>query len=797
MKKFLITLNVVALFAAVVSAQTIRPVAGNGMAEQIKLPQRVSVSQEMSVMKEHLQMKSEDELRSIRLDIDDIGYTHERFQQYYKGVKVDGAIYSVHSQSGMFDLMSGNFRAVQNLNVQPALSATAAFNAALAHVNARVYAWEPSVKSDYPDYNRPEGELVVVADPEGKTPARLAYKFDIYAADPLFRAHVFIDAHTGAFIQEHPLIFDTNVPATGNSLYNGNVPFTADFTGTNYRLRQTTSGNGIQTFNLNHGSNYNTAADFTSSTSNFTGDNAAVSAHWGAERTHSYYLNNHNRNSFNGTGGIIKSYVHYSNNYVNAFWDGSRMTYGDGDGVTYSPLVSLDICGHEITHGVTQYSANLTYSNESGALNESFSDIFGEAIENYTSGANDWLMGHDIFISGNGAIRSMADPNLYADPDTYHGTYWYSGSADNGGVHTNSGVQNKWFYILAEGESGTNDNGNAYSVTGIGLSSAAAIAYRNLTVYLTASSNYAAARAGAIQAAKDLFGAGSPEEIATTDAWYAVGVGSQFGGGGGGGGPLLSGYFETGWDGWTDGGADCARVNSAANSFEGTYSIQLRDNSGTASAMTSATVDVSGNTQLNIQFYFRAVSMENGEDFWVRYFNGTTWSTIATYSRGANFNNNTFYVVNITMSSAQYTFPTNAQFRIQCDASDDTDQIYIDAFTLTGTTNFDIMGETSAGGVSSQSISAVTQQSSDGSFMEGGQTGKLMLYPNPAGDYLHIRSTETLKSARIFAANGSLIREIQTPVNEDNIDISDLTRGFYFISVETEKEVLTKKFIKQ
>ena len=145
-------------------------------------------------------------------------------------------------------------------------------------------------------------------------------------------------------------------------------------------------------------------------------------------------------------------------------------------------------------------------------------------------------MGTDIGIGGSGAIRSMNNPNAYGDPDTYGGTNYYTGSGDNGGVHINSGVQNRWFYVLAVGASGTNDLGDSYSVSAIGRAKAAAIAYRNLEVYLGANSNYSAARSGAIQAARDLYGAGSAEEIAVTDAWYSVGVGSAYDSGGAGGG---------------------------------------------------------------------------------------------------------------------------------------------------------------------------------------------------------------------------------------------------------------------
>ena len=138
---------------------------------------------------------------------------------------------------------------------------------------------------------------------------------------------------------------------------------------------------------------------------------------------------------------------------LNAFWNGSFMTYGDGDGNSRGPLVSLDIVGHEITHGVVQSTAGLIYRNQSGALNESFADIFGEAIEHHARNNNDWLMGGDIGLNGNsGQFRSMQNPNQFADPDTYLGDYWYVGNGDAGGVHINSGVMNKWFYIMTVGE---------------------------------------------------------------------------------------------------------------------------------------------------------------------------------------------------------------------------------------------------------------------------------------------------------------------------------------------------------
>jgi hypothetical protein len=198
------------------------------------------------------------------------------------------------------------------------------------------------------------------------------------------------------------------------------------------------------------------------------------------------------------------------------------MTYGDGSSAdNFKPLTAIDVCGHEITHGLTSFTANLNYSNESGAMNEGFSDVFGTAIEWYARPAqHDWLIGGDFYV-----IRNMSNPNAYGDPDTYKGTYWYTGTGDNGGVHTNSGVLNFWFYLLTAGGNGTNDNGFAYSVSGLGISKSQAIAFRTLTVYLVPTSNYSAARTASIQAASDLYGAASNEVTQTINAWDAVGVG--------------------------------------------------------------------------------------------------------------------------------------------------------------------------------------------------------------------------------------------------------------------------------
>ena len=502
----------------------------NANSQIIKIQEEVALSNVNDLLQTTYELSSTDNLVQTSSKLDAIGYSHYKYQQEYKGLIVEWSTVTVHSKQGIIKNISGNYRKISELNIDPDLSSAQGLQMALNQVNAEKYIWDEN-----PEINPPNGDLVVFTHPHSGT-NHLAYKYDVYSFEPLYRAFVYVDANNGEVLFENNRIHHSEVAASGTSLYNNNVSFTADIVGPNdYRMRQSIT----ETYSANNLANYSNLTDITSTSATSWADATAVQAHWGAEQTHSYFLQKHNRNSFDDAGGVILSYIHFDLNYNNAFWDGVRMTYGDGDGVDFGPLVSLDVVGHEITHGVTEYSANLVYERESGALNESFSDIFGEATENHGSGVNNWQIGTEIGAGGSdGAIRSMDNPNLFNDPDTYSGDNWRNPECgtptrfnDYCGVHTNSGVQNKWFFLLTDGEIGTNDNTDDYDVTGIGLVKAAEIAYRNLTVYLNTSSKYDDARTGALQSADDLFGLNSPEYISTMDAWYAVGVGLPYLGG--------------------------------------------------------------------------------------------------------------------------------------------------------------------------------------------------------------------------------------------------------------------------
>ncbi len=285
-----------------------------------------------------------------------------------------------------------------------------------------------------------------------------------------------------------------------------------------------------------------------------------LDAHWGMEQTFDFYNNVFNRNGFDNQGNEILQFINlpkdnklFQDMPLGAFairfsdifqgdiagmWP-DIMVYGLGDGIIMTPVVALDVMAHEFTHLVTQHNGHggLKYEGESGALNESFSDIMGFSVENYVLGDHDYLIGEDVMLQVP-YMRSMKNPETSnaADckdpqPDTYlSDEHWGNplDTIDNGHVHTNSGVQNKWFYLLSEGGVGVNDNNDSYNVKGITIQKAQQIAYRNLITYLTPTATHSDARAGSLQAAADLYGKNSQEYISTANAWHAVGVGDAF-----------------------------------------------------------------------------------------------------------------------------------------------------------------------------------------------------------------------------------------------------------------------------
>jgi bacillolysin len=561
MKKYYTTLILFFLFSNILNAQVLygpdaeKIIPGADVIrlnDDLSTPSYIHLQESLNLNIENLtewaagnlKLKEDHKLVLKGSEKDNLGMIHYRYQQYFKNIPVYNSMLIVHTLNGKILSMNGEYFTGIRDNFYVNFKEKEALKAALAFTGASLFKWElmeeeallKSEMNDQAATYAPKGELVYVSINNSlkNEDFRLAYKFDIYAQEPMSRSLVFVDASNGKVIYSQDLIETINVPGNAHTKYSGIRSFTTDSTAPgNYRLRETGKGLGIETYNLKKTANYGSGVDFTDTDNDWNNintnqDEVASDAHWGAEVTYDFYKVTFNRNSINNNGQKLLSYVHYNTNYNNAFWDGTRMTYGDGNGTTYTPFTALDVCGHEISHGLTSNTANLAYMNESGALNESFSDIFGTTIEFFgRNGAGNWKIGEDIMPSAAG-LRNMALPKNFANPNTYKGTYWVTNGTDNGGVHTNSGVQNFWYYLMCAGGSGTNDNAKVYNVPGVGMTKAAAIAYRNLTVYLTPNSQYADSRFYSIQATKDLFGTCAAEVKVTTNTWAAVGVGADF-----------------------------------------------------------------------------------------------------------------------------------------------------------------------------------------------------------------------------------------------------------------------------
>lgn len=503
--------------------------------------------------------------------LDDLGNEHQRNQEYYNGLKVEFGTLITHSKAGKTFFINAEIYNVGALNLTPQLSKSVAFSTLLSLKAGAVFMWDDFEQSKLMNYSKPEGELVIL--PNVKTgEVNLAYKYDLYTLEPLARDYIYLDANTGKLLLTNAIIkhahgsvsntktvnkvkdFCTLVGGSAATRYSGTqaIETTLNSTLNRYVLQDFTRGSGILTYDSQRSTSYATV-DFKDLDNNWieynnaNKDNAALDAHWGAEKTYDFWMNNFNRSSYDNLGTSIKSFVHYrkvaNTSLVNAFWNGSVMSYGDGN-TSVSPLTTVDVCGHEIGHAVCSSTADLVYANQSGGINEGFSDIWGACIEHYArtgslSGvpsANVWLIAEQL---GSSPFRSMNDPLSKGDPDTYLGTNWIatgdeascvpSSTNDNCGVHRNSGVLNHWFYILTVGKSGTNNAPvpDTYNVTGIGMVKSAQIAYLTERDYLTPNATYLDTRNATINLASSIYCINSAEVNAIKNSWFAVNVGEQ------------------------------------------------------------------------------------------------------------------------------------------------------------------------------------------------------------------------------------------------------------------------------
>ncbi|MFE2171057.1 M4 family metallopeptidase [Streptomyces sp. NPDC059447] len=465
-------------------------------------------------------------VRDVVKDAD--GTTHTTYERTYDGLPVLGGDLTVHAKGGVTkSVTKATNHEIKVADTTATVAPSAAEGQAISAANAAGSKEAKASKSARKVIWAATGvpvlafETVVGGLQDDGTPSEL---------------HVVTNAKTGAKITEWQAI----ETGTGNTQYSGQVTLGSSQSGSTYNLTDATRGNH-KTYNLNHGSSgtgtlFSGPDDIWGNGVASNAETAGADAAYGAQLTWDYYKTVHGRNGLRNDGVAPYSRVHYGNAYVNAFWDDSCfcMTYGDGEG-NNKPLTSIDVAAHEMTHGLTSVTGNMTYSGEPGGLNEATSDIMATAVEfwaNNPTDVGDYLIGEKIDINGDGT------PLRYQDKPSKDGASkdsWYSGI---GGidVHYSSGPANHWFYLASEGSGAKVINGVSYNsptsdglpVTGIGRDAASKIWFRALTTGLFRSNtDYAAARTATLQAAADLYGAGSATYNNAANAWAAIGVGAR------------------------------------------------------------------------------------------------------------------------------------------------------------------------------------------------------------------------------------------------------------------------------
>lgn len=484
---------------------------------------------------------------------DAIGQTHIRLQQVYKNIPVFGGNIILHGKDNEIELLNGRYYPTPTLpDVQPKITVEIATERALQNLRktTRIEVINPDLQRIV-KIKTIQSELVIYHLNQDPNAARLTWRITLH---PNLRERwlYFVDAKTGAILDqinqtctiaggtptpktpslksEPPHLLFPPRTATAQDLFNltrtlqtwqeGSVYYMIDasrpmFKATESRFPDNPVG-VIWTLDINNRVlNQNTTANYITSVNNTWNNRTSVSAHYNAGKAYEYYYNTFQRNSIDGRGGNILSFINVvdedSTSLDNAFWNGIGIFYGNGKTDFTALAKALDVAGHEMSHGVIESTANLTYQNESGALNESFADVFGAMIDR-----EDWQIGEDVSnrsVFPSGALRDMSNPNnghtTLGQPGWQPASVsqQYRGTLDNGGVHVNSGIPNRAFYLFA---------------TAVGKDKAERVYYRALTQYLTRSSQFVDLRLAIIRAASDLYT--NVEVTAATNAFNTVGI---------------------------------------------------------------------------------------------------------------------------------------------------------------------------------------------------------------------------------------------------------------------------------
>ena len=473
---------------------------------------------------EELGLTPNDEMKVLRSFTDKYGWTRTKYQQYHNDIEVKGAVYTLHIKNG--ELLKGSGIIAENINISQSRSVDIS-----DRIQRLAESYKEEVRSTIID------TFIMAREyPEQRGGYLVAYAIEVENNNPAepIKEHIYISANTGKTLYKETKILHQSTPAVANTKYYGQQDIITQETEDGYILRDTTRGAGVITVNgqdRQFGSDHN-YGDFTNDSTEWTWDGSwetevSTDAHYCASRYYDWMDDLFGWQGVDGFGGeliCINNVV--GKFYVNAYWNGTATHYGNGDCANYDPLTTLDVVGHEFAHGFTEFSSGLIYRNQSGALNESISDIIGKGLEYYFDFDNfNWYIGEKFRINEDAnPFRSMSDPTERFDPKFYAGDFWFTSAGDNGGVHSNSGVLNYWFYLLVEGETGTNEEDYEYNVQSIGIQNALDIVYGMQIGYLTENSTYFDAMYATLEVADDFWGEGSYEYNQVKEAWLTVGL---------------------------------------------------------------------------------------------------------------------------------------------------------------------------------------------------------------------------------------------------------------------------------
>lgn len=513
---------------------------------------------------------TKEELKVVEVNKDDIGDTFVKFAQVIEGTEVDNSIINVHyDKNGVIVSVNGNLEE----------------NKEITTLGSKVISPEEAIEIAKSQFEikklkkTPKAEKLVITE-DGVNYE--VYKINIFFMEPTIGNYdVFVEVNSGKVIKiEDKIRYNNPVIGKGIDVLGKTRELNLSEDKGKYGMLDLTNEatEAIATYDAKNSTEEQFNMFLVSNTTKeFTAEEhkAPVSAHYNADKVIDFYKNLLNRNSIDNKGMAIESITHLGSNYNNAFWAGDMMFYGDGDGVEFTYLSGdLDVVGHEMTHGVIEYTADLAYHNQSGALNESMADVFGVLISTYDKynvanrgtwkfDSADWVVGDDIYtpnIQGD-ALRSLKDPTLYGQPAHMTDYYELADTEDEdwGGVHSNSGIPNKAAYNIA---------------SNIGMDKTARIYYRALTQYMHADTNFQQAAYCLVQAAADLYGKGSNEITVIKNSFASTGVAYK------GQKPVISGVT-----------AKNATVGDVFDTKAGVTAADLEDGSLTSKIAVSGTIN--------------------------------------------------------------------------------------------------------------------------------------------------------------------------------------------------------------